>query len=68
MTPKALVVGGAHEVIYLPQFKEDTKSQSRPAFNAQASTQAGEDFQIALLKLNTPAGTQATPGELAIVW
>lgn len=44
-----------------------TRPQHRPVFNAAASKASWEDFQIALLKLNSPAGTQGTWGELAIV-
>lgn len=43
------------------------RPQHRPVFNAAASKASWEDFQIALLKLNSPAGTQGTWGELAIV-
>lgn len=56
------MVGRAHKVfICSDSDRQVMEGPALPAFD-------GEDFQIALLKLNSPAGTQGIQGELAIVW
>lgn len=55
--------GGSSQSVYLQQFKRT--GQEGPALTA---FDAGENVQIALLKLNSPAGAQGIQGELAIVW
>lgn len=62
--------GGSSQSVYLQQFRQDVRAGADlplmcwlPGFR-----QAGwGGFEIALLKLNSPAGTQGTPRELAIV-
>lgn len=62
-TLRTLAVGKAHKVFICSNSdRQVTEGPALPAFDG------GEDFQIALLKLNSPAGAQGIQGELAIVW
>lgn len=67
MTLQAPAVGEAHKVFICSNSdRQDTEaSADLPLMRRLPAGWGG--FQIALLKLNSPAGTQDTPGELAIV-